>query len=180
MEKIALHVCIGQTEVHPVFIITRVVLCCCVKCIVWLIHALCVISCFAFKSVLSLNINTQTPLSQSRSLLHSESDPTSIPAANSSSLLSCVCLSACKDLHTRIMQSLSSFLPILFSTHPLSCCRPFPHVSPLFFPHAEMGHLSLTGTQTKTGTLDSARHFPWPVHVGEQTNILPALWSACK
>lgn len=114
---------------------------------------------------MSLNVNFRTPDSQSRSWLHPGSDSDSVPAANLSWPLSCVfvCMRGYRGMcHAELV--LRPSLP--FSTRPLSCCLPFPHVSSLSFPHAEMGHLSLTGTQTRTGTLDSARHLIWTVHVG--------------
>lgn len=63
------------------------------------------------------------------------------------------------------MYHVECVLPSFLYTSSLLLSPLFPHVSSLSFPHAEMGHLSLTGTKTRTGTLDLA----WPVHVGESS-----------
>lgn len=149
-----------------------------------------------------------TPCSQSRSLLYFNSDPDFMPVSNPSSPLSSVRVCVCVYVHARIYMHVScgAFLPpSLFFLYTSSLLlSPFRHVSSLCFPHAEMGHLSLTGTKTRTGTLDLAPHLSWPVHVwGQQMfplsrgergqiryslsnrtinliNEFLALWSVCK
>lgn len=65
--------------------------------------------------------------------------------------------------HACTMWNLSSFFPSFLPSFLPSYV--VPHILSLSLPNAEMGHLSLTGTKTRTGTLVFSKVF-WPEHVG--------------